>query len=137
MGWCECPAGHDFACPPDTCRIHERYAETVLAADKFIDSLYEVVRAGAIVGALDLTNRTGTYLPFLSPGDESWLKSLDIQYRPEVSLEAVAKAHDEYLRVIDRNEDVLSQLSATDVLGVLPRLLMTPPESWSQALGLG
>lgn len=136
MGWCECPAGHDFACPPNTCRIHERYAETVLAADTLIDSLYEVVRAGAIVGALHLTNRTGTFIPFLSPGDESWLKSLDIQYGSDVSLEAVAKAHDEYLRIIDRNEDALSQLSATDIFGVLPRLLMTPPESWSESRGL-
>jgi len=140
MAWCSCPdhgTRHDYVCPPNGCRIHAGVtANTFSAADPFDSAvIYRIIHAAGVLAVMGAA--PGAKISSLvQPGDTKLFAQYGLELDTSVTPEVMAQTHDRYLMDIEANLTELRGISAAELLGVLPRLLVVPEDQWNETRGL-
>jgi len=100
------------------------------------DLLYQLTHAAVIVTILHQAQSRGFKPQWPSPLDQQWLEKAGVSVG-DVSVDAVRRAHERYLELLDGSVGQLQPVPAEELLSLLPRLLSTDPESWDRSRGLG
>ena len=141
MAWCPCPGRgtrHYYVCPPDGCRVHPGVtASTFLARDPFDSpAIYRIIHVAGILAVMGVASGAKVS-SFVQPGDAKLLAHYGLELDASVTPEVMAQVHDRYLMDIEANLTELRGISADELLGVLPPLLVVPEDQWSESRGLG
>ncbi len=132
MSWCRCSADNsDFLCPPDTCPDCHAAARFEADRDEVLDLLYPLVKMAEAIAIV--ASAGGDAERLLSPAARDWLGSLGV-----VSFwreDAPRLAHNALNKALAHEAPQLRSISSAQLLGSLPRMLATSPESWRASQG--